>query len=118
MMSRIIYCARDVADARHKVEMAYEYYSRFDNLFTGPGIVRNGVIQPLPRQQTIEELEENLIICPPDEMVERLGEYRDTGIDEVILSSNLGQPQGEHLEAMERFATEVKPHLEQRAAAA
>lgn len=47
-------------------------------------------------------------------MVERLGEYRDTGIDEVILSSNLGQPQGEHLEAMERFATEVKPHLEQR----
>ena len=118
MMSRVIYCARDVADARHKVEMAYEYYSRFDNLFTGPGIVRNGVIQPLPRQQTIEELEENLIICPPDEMVERLGEYRDTGIDEVILSSNLGQPQGEHLEAMERFATEVKPHLEQRATAA
>jgi len=111
MMSRVIYCARDEADARHKVQMAHDYYSRFDNVFTGPGIVRNGCIEPLPRAQTIEELAANLIICPPDEMVDRLGEYADAGIDETILSSNLGQPQEEHIEAMERFATDVMPHF-------
>jgi hypothetical protein len=44
-------------------------------------------------------------------MVDRLAEYYEAGVDEVILSSNMGQPQGEHLEAMERFATEVMPHL-------
>ena len=71
----------------------------------------NGCIAPLPCARTIEELDENLVICPPDEMVDRLAEYYEAGGDEVILSSNMGQPQGEHLEAMERFATEVMPHL-------
>ncbi|HAQ22008.1 MAG TPA: hypothetical protein DCR10_00540 [Acidimicrobiaceae bacterium] len=98
--------------------MAHDYYSRFDNVFTGPGIVRQGAIEPLPRSQTIEELEENLVICQADEMVDRLAEYAEAGIDEVILSSNLGQPQGEHLEAMERFATAVLPHVQQVPSAA
>jgi hypothetical protein len=50
-------------------------------------------------------------------MVDRLSRYAAAGIDELILSSNLGQPQGEHLEAMERFAGGVLPHLQQIAAA-
>ena len=65
-----------------------------------------------------KELEENLIICQAEEMVDRLAEYAEAGLDEIILSSNLGQPQSEHLEAMERFAIEVLPHLQQVAFAA
>ncbi len=118
MMSRVIYCTESEAQTRRMVQMAHDYYSRFDNVFTGPGIVHRGDIEPLPRPQTIEELEENLVICQADEMVDRLAEYAEAGIDEVILSSNLGQPQGEHLEAMERFATEVLPHMQQVPAAA
>ena len=109
MLSRVIYCARDAADARHKLELAHDYYSRFDNVFTGPGVVHNGCIAPLPRDQTIEELDANILVCPPAELVDRLGEYADLEIDEVILSSNLGQSQGESIEAMERFAAEVMP---------
>ena len=111
MMSRLVYCARDSAHAREALERAHDYYGRFDNVFTGPGLVSNGCIAPLPCARTIEELDENLVICPPDEMVDRLAEYYEAGVDEVILSSNMGQPQGEHLEAMERFATEVMPHF-------
>ena len=44
-------------------------------------------------------------------MVDRLAEYADVGIDEVILSSNIGQTQAESIEAMERFAAEVMPHF-------
>jgi alkanesulfonate monooxygenase SsuD/methylene tetrahydromethanopterin reductase-like flavin-dependent oxidoreductase (luciferase family) len=73
--------------------------------------VSNGCIAPLPCAKSVEELDENLIVCPPGEMVDRLAEYAEAGIDEVILSSNMGQPQDEHLEAMERFATEVMPHF-------
>ena len=118
MMSRVIYCSGSEAETRRMVQMAHDYYSRFDNVFTGPGIVSHGDVEPLPRAQTIEELEENLIICQAEEMVDRLAEYAEAGLDEIILSSNLGQPQSEHLEAMERFAIEVLPHLQQVAFAA
>jgi alkanesulfonate monooxygenase SsuD/methylene tetrahydromethanopterin reductase-like flavin-dependent oxidoreductase (luciferase family) len=111
MMSRVIYCAEDAAHARQMLERAHDYYGRFDNVFTGPGLVSNGCIDPLPCAKSLEELDEALIICPPAEMVDRLAEYHEAGIDEVILSSNMGQPQGEHLEAMERFAAEVMPHF-------
>ena len=118
MMSRIVYCTDSEAQTREMVQRAHDYYSRFDNVFTGPGIVRNGDVEPLPRTQTIQELEQNLIICQADEMLDRLTEYAEAGIDELILSSNLGQPQGDHLEAMERFASNVLPHLRQVSAAA
>ena len=42
---------------------------------------------------------------------DRLAPYREAGIDEFILGSNLGQPQEEHIEAMERFAAQVMPHF-------
>lgn len=113
-LSRVVYAAEDEADARAKIALAHDYYSRFDNVFTGPGIVRNGEIAPLPRKQTIEELAENLIICPPAEMIDRLAAYEEVGINEVIISSNLGQPQSESLEAMQRFAEEVMPRFTQR----
>lgn len=110
-LSRVMYAARDEADAREKIGLANEYYSRFDNVFSGPGIVENGAIAPLPREQTIEELAENLIICPPAEMVDQLAAYAQAGIDEVIVSSNIGQSQEESLEAMQRLAEEVMPHF-------
>jgi flavin-dependent trigonelline monooxygenase, oxygenase component len=69
------------------------------------------MIEPLPRTQTVEELGQNLVICPPAAMVERLHGYAEAGIDELILSSNFGQPVEETLEMMERFAAEVMPHL-------
>jgi alkanesulfonate monooxygenase SsuD/methylene tetrahydromethanopterin reductase-like flavin-dependent oxidoreductase (luciferase family) len=110
-LMRGVYAARDERDARRLLEMAYAYYQRFDNVFGGPGIVRGGMIEPLPRMQTIEELGENLVICPPAEMVERLAGYAEAGIDELILSSNFGQPVAETVEMMERFSAEVMPHL-------
>ena len=118
MMSRVVYCTGSEAETRRMVQMAHDYYSRFDNVFTGPGIVSHGDVAQLPRDQSIEELEENLVICQADEMVDRLALYAAAGIDELILSSNLGQHQGEHLEAMERFASDVLPHLQRIAAAA
>ena len=114
MLSRIVYCARDAADARDKLERAYEYYKRFNNVRErNPAVVTRGCIEPLPYRQTIEELDANLVICPPAEMIDRLAPYHEVGIDEFILSSNLGQPQEEHVEAMERFAAQVMPHFTQ-----
>lgn len=113
---RVVYAARDEADARAKLALAHDYFKRFDNVFTGPGEVSHGAIAPLPRRQTLEELAENLVICPPSEMVDRLGPYAEAGIDELIMNLNIGGPQDEALEAMERFAAEVMPRFSSRGA--
>jgi hypothetical protein len=103
--------ASDAADARRKLGLANEYYSRFDNVFTGPGIVSHGRIEPLPRSQTLEELARNLIICPAPEMVDRLGSINELGIDDFIMNVNIGHSQTESLEAVQRFAEDVMPHV-------
>jgi alkanesulfonate monooxygenase SsuD/methylene tetrahydromethanopterin reductase-like flavin-dependent oxidoreductase (luciferase family) len=65
----------------------------------------------LPRTQTVDELGENLIICEAAEMIDRLAHFAEIGIDDVITSSNFGQPQDETMEMMERFAEQVIPHV-------
>ncbi len=115
-LSRVAYAARDAGDARKKLAMAHEYYKRFDNVFTGPGEVLNGCIAPLDRLQTMDELDANVLICPPAEMVDRLGQYAEAGVDEFIVNFNLGESQDETLEAMQRFAEDVMPHYTGRAA--
>src|SRR5688500_9931461 len=62
-LQRGVYLASSVADATEKIGLAYEYFKRFDNLYTGPGLVNKGIIAPLPRKQTIDELAQNLLIC-------------------------------------------------------
>ena len=71
-MQRMAFAAVNENDAKEKNKLAYGYYQRFDNVFTGPGKVKNGKIEPLPRKQTLEELTENLLICPTNEMIESM----------------------------------------------
>lgn len=110
-LQRVIYLARDDADAVRNGELVYDYYKRFDNLFTGPGVVRNGMIEPLPRKQSFEEMMANVLICTKSQMIDKLASYADVGIDEVIMSSGFGQSQAEMLDMMARFADEVMPHF-------
>jgi len=110
-LMRVCCVARDDADARRKLALAYEYYGRFHNVFTGPGIVERGAIRPLPLQQSLDELGKSLLICTAGEMVERLKEYEALGIDDFIMNVNFGQTPAECLEALARFADEVMPHF-------
>ena len=110
-LSRVCIAARDDRHARSLLERAHSYYCRFDNVFTGPGIVQNGQIAELPGTRTMEQLNENLVICTPSEMVDRLGAYAELGIDDLIVNINVGLPREEAVEVIERFAAEVMPHF-------
>jgi len=85
--------------------------SRFDNVFTGPGIVENGMIKPLPRNMTVEQTAENLTICTPSEMIDKLAPYAEAGVDRFIMNVNFGVEQSEVLESIQLFAEEVMPHF-------
>ena len=106
-LSRVAFVADNDADRKRRLDAAQSYYSRFDNVFTGPGLVDAGMIRTLPREQTVDELAESLLICTPGEMIEKLSVYDKLGVDRVILNPNFGMSQADTLETIERFAAEV-----------
>ena len=110
-MQRMAYAAKDEQDAKEKNLMAYEYYKRFDNMFTGPGKINKGLIEPLSRSQSLEEMTENLIICPVNKMIDQLSVYAESGINEIIISAGFGQSQQDMIESMYRIGEYVIPHF-------
>jgi len=113
---RVCCVAKNEADKRRKLELAFDYYGRFHNVFTGPGIVERGEIKWLPLKQTPEELERNLLICTASEMIDRLRLYQSLGINELIMNVNIGHSNEEALETLERFASDVMPAFRPRTA--
>ena len=110
-MQRMLYAAKDEKDAKEKNKLAYEYYKRFDNVFTGPGKVKEGEIEPLPRKQSLQELTQNLLICPPSGMIDKLSIYAEAGVDEIIISAGFGQSQNEMIDSMHRISEKVIPYF-------
>lgn len=115
MLSRPGMVVKDDIDRREKVALAADFFGRFDNVFTGPGIVDAGMVRRLPGKMTDEELDKNLLICGPEEMADRLSEYHELGIDRVSLIMNFGASQADVLESTRTFAEKVIPHFRKRA---
>ena len=110
-LQRGVFLVANERERRHIAERAWTYYKSFDNVFGGPGIVDKGIIRPLDRSQSVEELASNLLLCGRDEMIDRLSVYAELGIDEVLTTSNYGQDEQMTLDMMSRFAEEVMPHF-------
>lgn len=110
-LSRVAFVCRSDKDRQQKIHAAHSYYSRFDNVFTGPGIVEAGMIKQLPREQSAEELAESLLICTPSEMIDKLAPYAELGINRVIINPNFGVDAAETLDSLQCFAEEVMPHF-------
>jgi alkanesulfonate monooxygenase SsuD/methylene tetrahydromethanopterin reductase-like flavin-dependent oxidoreductase (luciferase family) len=116
-LSRVGHVAKTAAERERKVEAAHRYYGRFDNVFTGPGLVDNGMVRALPCATPLNELGESLLICTPDEMVDKLAPYAELGIDRVILNVNFGLEAQETLDAIQCLSEEVMPHFATKTAA-
>lgn len=116
-LSRVCCVANDQQDAERKLALAYGYYGRFHNVFTGPGIVERGAIKALPQKQTLEEFRQNIIICPAAEMIDRLKVYEELGVDDFIMNVNIGHSAADSLECIQRFAADVMPWFQKSAAA-
>lgn len=111
-LSRPAFIVKNEAEKRAKLAQAQYHFSRFDNVFTGPGIVDKGMTRSLPRAQTIEQLEKNILVCTASEMVDRLGPFAELGIDLMSFNMNFGPSQEETLEAIHIIAEDVMPHFD------
>jgi alkanesulfonate monooxygenase SsuD/methylene tetrahydromethanopterin reductase-like flavin-dependent oxidoreductase (luciferase family) len=117
-LQRGMFLVDNEKDKRLIAEKAWTYYQSFDNVFGGAGVVDKGIIRPLPRAQTVEELASNLLLCGRQEMIDRISAYAELGIDEVLTTSNFGQDEQMTLDMMSRFAEEVMPHFARQKKAA
>lgn len=117
-LSRVAHLAANDKERQRKIEAAHRYYGRFDNVFTGPGVVRGGMIEPLACGTPVGELGESLLVGTVQELVDKLAPYAELGVDRVILNMNFGLDAGETLDSISRFAEEVMPVFAARAPAA
>jgi alkanesulfonate monooxygenase SsuD/methylene tetrahydromethanopterin reductase-like flavin-dependent oxidoreductase (luciferase family) len=106
-LSRVGLLTTSDRDKKRKLELASHYYDQFDNVFTGPGVVKNGIITPLPRKQTLRELEQALMFGSPAEIIDKLKFYDQAGVHRFMLNPNFGAQQSEILETIQAFAEEV-----------
>ena len=111
-MLRMLYVAKNKADAREKLEIANANDQRFHNVFTTPGTVKNGAIVPIDTQRTLEEVNENLIIGTAQECVEKLTPYAERGLFDFLVNMSFGATSRDVMGSMERFARDVAPHFQ------
>jgi alkanesulfonate monooxygenase SsuD/methylene tetrahydromethanopterin reductase-like flavin-dependent oxidoreductase (luciferase family) len=110
-LSRVTFLTRNQPDHQRKIDLAHDYFSRFENVYTGPGIVEDGMVKPLPRKMSIEQTAVNLTIGSPREMIDILAPYAEAGVDRFMMNMNFGAEQNDVLDSIQRFAEEVMPHF-------
>ena len=113
-MLRMGYVAADAADAREKVALAYANHQRFMNVFSTPGTVRRGEIVPLEVEDTLQDIEDRLLIGTAEQCVDKLGPYAELGIHDIQLNMNFGTSHVDVMRSLERFAARVMPHFASR----
>ena len=110
-MGTWVYVAKNEAEIREKLEMAYANHRRFMNLYTTPGKVQGGVVEPIEIEESVESVGETLVIGTPEFCVDKILEYRGLGIDHLMIRKHFGPPHQDIMGSLDRFAEHVLPRL-------
>ncbi len=111
-LSRVAHVTRSAGHRARILDAAHFYYGRFDNLFTGPGLVDHGRIRELPHAGTPAELGEKLMIDGPEALIDELNRYAEVGVDRMILNVNFGLEQSATIDTIHALAEDVIPHVD------
>lgn len=106
-----IYVAKDEADTREKLQMAYENQQKFLNHYTTAGTIIGGITEKIKIDGTPEDLRGNLIIGNADFCIERLIKLKEVGYDQMFLRTHFGPAHKDVMGSMDRFAEHVLPKL-------
>ena len=110
-MLRMLYVAKDAADKREKIEIAFANHRLFCTVFDTPGAVVDGAIVPMDVAETAEEVGDALLIGTAAECIDKLTPYADLGIFDLMLNMSFGASHADVLASMDRFAADVAPHF-------
>ena len=86
-------------------------HQQFVTVYTGPSVVKEGMIEPQNVPYEPWEVFDNVISGTPDEAIQKLEQYRDLGIKYLCLNMGFGGSQEEVLESMRLFSEQVMPQF-------
>lgn len=104
------------ADADVPLEAAMRQTGRFENLFKNLGGVRNGFAEEIDlavlnsrAEFDREAMRENLIFGTPDEVIRKLNDYEQLGVDQFTYCASFGLGMPEQKRSLEMFIRDVMP---------
>jgi hypothetical protein len=80
-------------------------------MFKTSGSVSKGRISAIDISDTLEDVSKALLIGTPPEIIDKVAQYREVGLDEVAFNMAFGISGQETFDSMQRFAEEVMPHF-------
>lgn len=108
---RVGFMCHSEMEKRERIQMAHAFLGRFDNVYSGPGVVDTGMVRALSRRQPIDQMARSLLIGMKQEMIDKLSTYDELCVDRIILNVNFGCDPHETLDSIQYFAEEVMPHF-------
>jgi alkanesulfonate monooxygenase SsuD/methylene tetrahydromethanopterin reductase-like flavin-dependent oxidoreductase (luciferase family) len=116
MISRQTVALEDAADWRQAVDAFIDYGRQFENLFQNLGEVRNGFPEPASREAIAnrddydpDTIRRNQMIGTPDQIIERIRQYSDWGVDHYCFHIDNGMVHEDKKRSLELFINNVVP---------
>jgi alkanesulfonate monooxygenase SsuD/methylene tetrahydromethanopterin reductase-like flavin-dependent oxidoreductase (luciferase family) len=106
-----LYVAKDDADAKQKLDIAYVKQQKFWGIFNNTVRVRDGIIPGVDMPDTVEDLARGLVIGTRDYVEDRLLEMKDMGIDLMVMKTGFGASNADELAGLDRFAEYIHPKI-------
>jgi len=104
------------SDRRTAIDAITRILGQFENVFRNLGGVANGFPEQIPLEELTEReqydenyLEENLVFGSTQQVVEKLKQYQELGIDEFIYYASMGLNLKQQIRSLEKFCSDVIP---------
>ena len=110
-----VYVAKDDADAREKLEIAYLKQQKFWGIWQNSASAIGGVVRPVEIEDTLESLAKGLIIGTKDYVEDRLLEIKELGTDLMAMKTGFGATNADEIASLERLAEHILPKMQTKA---
>lgn len=101
------------------IKSVINFGRNFENLFKNSGNVSNGFPEPVDFETVAargeyqaDALKENLLIGTPEDIIQKIEQYKKAGIEHMIIGPTFGLPHDAAVRTLELFCDRVIPHFQ------
>lgn len=104
-----MYIAKNEADRKEKVELAYQKHRKFMGLYQDSSIIKGGHVPGVEIPGTPEEYAENTLIGSLEHVTEKVLELKEIGFDYLMLQAHCGPDHQSIMKSLASFGENIIP---------
>lgn len=104
-----VYVAKDEADRKEKLEIAYQKHRKFMGIFNDTAYGKAGHNPPIDIQGTPEDYASNMMIGTKEFVQDKMLELQEIGFDMFMMQAHCGPAHQDVMASMDRFGEHVLP---------